>query len=935
MWNAIFPKSKRIGLISILGAALCTTVTAFIRMQYLSRKTPIYEELVAGYTSWYAYFKEADMTIAYHVLFGVVGFYLLFSFLLNLLSKKVAFLEKEAEEKCISPKVRTGLSNLTEIFYLIMFTQFSLGILGKGISILLPGLYGVIEKGFQPAQILLVAGVYIFWVRDKKKEKSDGIEKLLFWSQMLLPLVFLVMTYHEYNYQGNIVSQYQSGKLIVLGVIISFLMIGYIFYKRKKEPEVKIYITTFLALAAFASYQLPKGTISETPLDFFHNGELSVPLHQLLEFGTIPYLDTTPIHGICDYFQSGICYLLFDGIYATFEAAGAIGCVLIGVLTAALFYYFVENKVLALLCILLFSLFGDPYYYVRWAFVLPSLILVFSKPAREDFSKMLWYWVFLSILSIAWNPSIGGACALAIFPVILWECFHEKGYLQLLALWKERKERKGWFAAYIFLFILGVCFIPMFLAILRYITQNTSSMLETIGDVLTVELTSPYVWYAIFGFVLPLLTSFYFFIGKKGSQKKLIGYAICFLLIFNAIIVEYTFVRAQSGDRGILTITACCLFMILMVLLPSIKESGSREALMLILLLLGATTATKGANLITMPQKLLERGEISEEFHYAKGEELGLPGLGNIYITEDLEKELVDLNHIANELCGDTYQFVDMTNQLAHYNILNKEVLLPFSSTYNTNNELTQTKAIEVLNELQPEVIVVAPEWKHEAGTLSLRNYHMYQWILENDYVPCKYESILFFTNKEEIQSKYEAAYEEMAQCMHLENLRRLPIVWASEPIEETYTEDVDVTAGLVDTNSKELSENTYLIEGMDAYYLYVLDQPVSGEAVDFLRIRANIEGVSKENSYDGVIYFMEEGESLLEEKKFIFDGEAGEFLIPLSSSPYWTDAEKNVSFMIKINGEFLSGKEIELELELEKYIGIGRNSSKEESLQN
>lgn len=919
----IFPKNKRIGFLAIICSVLATAGTAFFRMQRLYRQVPQYEELVTGYTSWIAYFKQGDMTLAYHVIFGIAGFYLVFSALFNVLSRFWPFLQKEAEEKQIGEKGKKVISEASELFFLLVFTQFSFGVAGRGITILFPSVYDVVCRIFFPAQLLL-AGIMVFlWIRWKRDGNAEDIEKCFFWSQLPLPLIFPEITYYEYSYQGNILTQYFSVPFFVMEAIISFLMIIFIIFHKKNISHKKVYLSSFLSLAVFASYQLPGGTISGTPLEFYHYGELSVPLHQLLKFGTVPYLDTMPIHGFCDYFQAGIWYTLFDGTYASFEAAMVIGCVVIAVITAVIYYYFTESKALALLCVLLFSLFGDQYYYVRWAFVMPFLLIVFSKQAREDFAKMLWYWTFLSILSIAWNPSIGGACALAALPMILYKGFAEKGYLRFVQIWKERTVQKRWIVAYAALLILGICFIPMFFAILRYIVENSAAILETTGDILKEELQDPYVWYATFGFVLSMVISFYFCIQKKGEMKKLALFGTAFLLLFNGIIVKYTFVRTQYGERGIIAATVCSLFLILMILLPYIKRTWSREGLLLLFGLLAVTAVTKGANLFTMPQRLFERETISEEYEYISGEEIGIPSLGNLFITEDLKEELIALNYIANDLCKDQYQFVDMTNQLAHYNILDKKVLLPFSSTYNTNNEVMQKKAIEVLDEKKPEVIVVSPEWKHDSGTLSTRNYHLYQWLMQNDYVPCKYESILFFTNTKEIEEAFDSAYEEMGACMHLENIKKLPTVWSSEQIEEKYTQDMAVNVQLADTNSLILTENMYRIETGDTYFMYIFETPISGKDMDFLRIKADF-GENEEVTYEGVVYFMEEGKGIRESKRFIYDGGAKEVLIPLSTSPYWSYGEKIQTIMINFIGDSLTGKQVKLELEFEKYTGIG-----------
>ena len=55
--------------------------------------------------------------------------------------------------------------------------------------------------------------------------------------------------------------------------------------------------------------------------------------------------------------------------------------------------------------------------------------------------------------------------------------------------------------------------------------------------------------------------------------------------------------------------------------------------------------------------------------------------------VHNIEPEAAKTVRTAWEMLGTgwvTEQVVDMTNQLSHYNILNRENLMPFSSTYNT-----------------------------------------------------------------------------------------------------------------------------------------------------------------------------------------------------------------------------------------------------------
>lgn len=911
--------SQKICVCAALLSLLATALTSWLIMRVQYQRTPEYEEFVTGYTTWTGYYKQGDMNLAYLVIGGILIFFVLFAVLLSLLSRKVTWLSENFDRRT---EYGAGFHEKYEKFeyvvFLLIFAEFSLAVLCKMIQ-MAAGI-SWLEQVFPVLQILLLIPAGICSFQYVKHGKTDIMKRAVEWSQFFLPLCFLWIARYEYLRDGEIIQLYDSWKMKTAAAVFAGILIVYNIWKlfirnREKEKPV-ILLSSFLSLAVFASYTLPSGTISGTPLEMYHYGELSEPLHQLLNFGIVPYLDTMPIHGVCDYFQAAVWYGLFDGTYAAFEPAMIIGCVIIAVIMAAVYYYFVENRLAGLLCILLFSLFGDKYYYVRWAFALPFILIVFSKKIRKNFPMLLWCWTFISILSIAWNSSIGGACALAALPMVLWEGIHEKGWKIFLRL-NEKEVRKKILPWYLPLLILGICFIPMFIAILRYIVENSQAILETTGDMLMEELTSPYVWYATFGFVFSLLAALIYLAGKKGEEKKPAVYACVFLVIFNLIIVRYTFVRTQFGERGVIVTTICSLFLILMIFLPYLRRRPSITTAVMTAFLFVCTVLSKGSNLLAMPANVFEVGEISEEYVYADTEETGIEGLGDIYITEDQKEELMNLNELANDLCADL-KFVDMTNQLSHYNILNKENLMPFSSTYNTNNKVMQTRGIEVLKELQPEIIVVSPEWIHDSGSLSTRNYYLYQYLAAN-YTPCKYKNIIFLTNSDEVRGQFDSAYEELGQIMHIERLGKLPLLWGNEYLEEQETEDLDLEMNLVDTNAEQLEGDSYLLSAEENYFLYGFDENQSGMEIPFLRITVEDQSGSEEElRFEGVVYFMDEGKGVKESHRFIFDGGEGTYLIPLTTSPYWSYSDEIQSIMIDFISSSLPGKQISMQLEFE-----------------
>ncbi len=913
--------SQRICVLSALLSLAATALSSWLIMRVLYQRTPEYEEFVTGYTTWTAYYKQGDMTLAYLVILGILIFFVIFALGLRRLSGKLAWLSGSFDKKT---EYKDGFGSRYKKFeavcFLLIFSEFSLATFCKLLQMTLPSDAGALIQGAFPAlQLLLLLPVgrisYLYCRRGRIRLMKRAVE----WSQLFLPLCFFWIAKYQYLYQGELITLYHSRKMWIACALAALALICFHavdLWRKRKEEMPAVFIGSFLSLAVFASYTLPSGTISGTPLEMYHYGELSEPLHQLLNFGTVPYLDTLPIHGICDYFQAAIWYGLFDGTYATFEPAMIIGCVVLAVISAAVCYYAVENKFAALLCVLLFSLFGDKYYYVRWAFALPFLLIVFSKKVREDFPRLLWCWTFISILSIAWNSSIGGACALATLPMVLWEGIHEGGYRIFLRL-KEKEVRRRLLPWYLPLFVLGICFIPMFTEILRYIVENSAAILETTGDMLLEELTTPFVWYATFGFVFSFLAILIHLAGKKKEEKKLGVYALVFLILFHLIIVRYTFVRTQFGERGIIATTICSLILILMIFLPYLKRKPSFCTAALTVFLFVCTTVSKGANLLEMPAKVFTVGEISEDYVYASVEETGIEGLGDIFITEEQKEELMNLDELVNELCADL-NFVDMTNQLSHYNILDRENLLPFSSTYNTNNKRMQTRAIEVLQEIQPEIIVVSPAWIHDAGSLSTRNYYLYQYLAAN-YTPCKYENIIFLTNSDEVRERFDEAYEELGEIMHIERLNKLPLAWGNEYLEEQETEDLTIEYSLVDTNAEKLGEDRYLLTAGENYFLYSFAENQRGIEIPFLRITVEDQSDSEEDlSFEGVVYFMDEGESVQEGHRFIFEGGEGSYLIPLTTSPYWSYSQEIQTIMIDLISDSLAGKQISMELEFE-----------------
>jgi hypothetical protein len=79
-----------------------------------------------------------------------------------------------------------------------------------------------------------------------------------------------------------------------------------------------------------------------------------------------------------------------------------------------------------------------------------------------------------------------------------------------------------------------------------------------------------------------------------------------------------------------------------------------------------------------------------------------------------------------------------------------------------------------------------------------------------------------------------------------------------------------------------------------------------------------DLSGAEEDLSFEGVVYFMDEGKGLKEAHRFIYNGAEGEFLIPLTTSPYWSYSENIQTVMLDFISAGLEGKELSVRLEYE-----------------
>lgn len=882
---------------------------------YLYGISPKYEQFVTGLTTWTAYPKKADMQVVQLFLLGIPACFFIFQ---AILKKEEAFTK---ERRSVFLFVKIGyVIFLCTIFagkdlwkqwgILYLFCIICFLALGKKvrqqeyINTLLVGLFSYLSmtaivegstiffKAFetrlilqqaafvlQIASFIIMPGLYIRFIRKWEEEKAN---KIFGYSKVLLPLGLLGFFTFYYRTAENVVVQlFYSGAWKLVCVFLGILAVVYEGYRLFRK-NYGISVITVILVGLLRIFTVPDGILN---VDFFHMGEMTLPMQQLVSYGKLPYFDLVPIHGLCDYYYQIWNYLFFDGTYLSFNGAMVVGNLIFVIFYGILFYRTIENKKTAVLFMYAFIPFFVNLAGMRYICVFAFFFLMFSKQVRRNSLSYLWWWVLLSIISISWNASLGGAAAIGFLPSVIYRLV-KKMPGELPLFWKER--RKKLLISYGVLALIGISFIPLFLQIVFYLRENTATTLYVNGMEMLEDVSSA-ASYFIPGLLNTQGTFFlkgFCVLGAIGICLYYSAYGECITLLVSMLVfANYAYVRYEEGLRA----KILGIFFLTLTLLFIMKEKASKK--MVYLLVFGFLAISVNDTLFLTAEQVLPFGEIPASIEteiagkteedpvvYITGEQTVIENLGTGFIRGSTLNSLNNIEFVLNQALDGKRKYLDLTNGIAQTVILDRETGMSYTSGYNISNNLLNENAIKELEENPPEFILIAPYIKLDDVPLSLRAMQLYEYILREGYKPYQYENVIYMIkgeNRVEGSSDGKAAF---ADLMHREYLAKLPAVWANADSVSNLRE-IQISYSTKETET-----------GMEL----AMEKQVSGEDISYVMISFP-EGALKELKEKEGRLWLEFGEY-----RFSFDVWENDYLIPVASSPYWKWQESIESLILK-----------------------------------
>ncbi len=639
------------------------------------------------------------------------------------------------------------------------------------------------------------------------------VKRGLFCVQIPLPLLLLFVLPPRIYFKG-VWQRYEWPRTLIL-LLVALIAIAWVVLARKirqswrtaESPSLEGILVPlcFVGVAVFLA--VPTMDFPTLWGDYFHAGEMIVPWQQVAQFGKVPYIDFAPVHALMPLLNGFFNAFFYDGTLANFTNASTLAAMI----AAAVTFLCISGLAgipIALCCAIVFPLFD------RTLFLGAALIVLAAPILLKNPRDWLLTWGAADIFMFLYNPSLGVAYCLATAPGAM---------VQMATLYRLSRPRFFRLTGLATVLALSVMLTP----ITRRILTGYVSFILDMGSTNSLANGIPWLsgWQQT-SFPASVLSSailfqsvrlgwipFFVFAGyltarevmRRNFISAFFPLTVLLMLGFQA---PWVLGRMEPGS---LSRSGWIAFICAGQLLPIFAVNYTKRYLMVGLSIsaclagiysaaLGQTLRLGATDFVARAFKTVDLSTLK----YIRGVDFGMPNLGNLYVDEAKFNELVSLKTKMEPLFrGSDRTFYDFANSQGLYYCLGKPAPTYFTSPYVAPNAAQQGRTISDLDRSRPSVVLVAPYEANDGGTVSLRSYRVYKWLMQH-YQPYSAEGAVFLVNGD--SAVFEAAMK--ARSSHLRalssvlvnrDLRMLPRTWGRswESLRSLFgvVEDIDTSS--------------------------------------------------------------------------------------------------------------------------------------------
>jgi hypothetical protein len=736
--------------------------------------------------------------------------------------------------------------------------------------------------------------------------------------QLFIPLLLFTGLITRYNYNGKIVDLAAPKRYVLLIVTIILLLLLYALFSAIKryrninncECKYLILPTTIMVIFAFQLFTNANYVYSS---DFWHTGEELLPWQQIVQLGLTPYKEYTSESGLYPMYFGFIQNVLLDGKVLSYNYAWFLQYLFAGLFSGWVLYRFAGAEIG-----LIIAMFVGAYDYNRTLLMLPSILILCILAERKDKITWLLGWVTLSFLNGLYYPIYGMALLVGTLPyaVFLIYSLIKEGSIK-----KELNKKKIAYGAGLLAVILFSA--PLLLRIAKNVLElsNQSKLADGITAVGYSKVPDGFLGFlknheymrsllfATYKFSVPIIillifvVLMFYYVRRKDISTSEKYQSPAFVLLSLGMVtlpITYTFGFIRMDIDWFLARTSVVLIiftgLVLVVFIYKYGKAYLRRATRNVMLGIAmfVTIYMIGVPFGNEYNKIRNSHDVNDQFEYVDNNS-NIPKLGNGFITKNSNYILNTTKSVKDAVLDKDEKIFFLSGAQALYYLLNQESYTKDAAIYTVADGVTQNRNIEMLKKNPPKLVQFDP--------LSVKEYYIYHWLMQNGYVYFDFGGMTFLVDKdrfnERIGNSTEAAYNMIANCdiekYTSRNLEGTCTAWGNsmKSLQKIFTDVNEFGKSNVITTEDGFAELTFesSIYGFDADFIYM-----------DLQLPENMNDTSLR------IYWSGEEIGYNDNTFFEMKIKDGKVLIPMGAAPSWLLAH-NTRIKFVVNG--LPGNEV------------------------
>ncbi len=534
--------------------------------------------------------------------------------------------------------------------------------------------------------------------------------------------------------------------------------------------------------------------------DYFHFGEQVLPWQQLRDFGSRPYVDFVPIHGLMAFARGGLNGAFFDGTAAHYAAADALLC---GLATAAIAWGACRLLgPVAALVLLAVPLTSPAMPELDRLFLLPAGLFVMAAPATwRRPTRGLVAWVVTCGVMVGYNAAVGPAFVVATAPVAAW------------GAWRAGWRRSLWVGAGCGGVVLAGAAVPVArgvaVAFVRFVVDNgwtntvAHAMPWSAGADQRTPLTgigsSQLLWETVrlswMGVAVVAAALAWRATAAGGRARRGLVPLATGTTLALAIAFPWTMGRIAPGvfsRPGAVSATAVG-YLLPALLLLAVPARRAAAAVLAAVVLIGLfeSGSTTDLDPAVVSAKATARRVVPADVAVVDGDTLGLPGVGRVVApTPNWLADVAALRRGLDRLLRPGETYLDLTQQQALYFYLGLRVPVRYVSYVAANGRLQAAEARQLAERPVPAVMIGPSAWFDELPD-ALRCYRLWRdYALR--YVPVRVGTFTFLVDPVRAAAftgapaprpgqrpvVTEARLQALDALVRPDDLHRLPMSW-------------------------------------------------------------------------------------------------------------------------------------------------------------